>query len=82
MAKRYAVAVVQLHGDGTIGSAVYGYGANDKQATSAQHTELASVPAGELVAGAVIKVVFDTEVEDSGGYCIAEVLKGNGELNG
>lgn len=80
MAKHYAVAEFQLNPNGAIGNIVADLGTDGKAATSRRHMALASVPASTLVAGASVMVVFDDELQDSGGYVVGEVEKGNGVL--
>lgn len=79
MAKHYAVAEFQLNTNGAIGNIVVDLGTDEKSAQSRRHMALASVPQSGLVAGASVMVVFDDELQDSGGYVISEVLKGSGE---
>lgn len=78
MAKHFAVVELQLHTNGAIANIVTDYGENEAAAISAQHSILATVPISGLVSGAAERVVFDDELQDSGGYITGEVLKGAG----
>lgn len=78
--KHYANIEVQLNPNGAIGTIAVDMGTNEKGAISRLHTALASVPESQLVAGASVMVVFDDELQDSGGYIVGEVLKGTGTL--
>ena len=78
MAKHYAVAEFQLNPNGAIGNIVADLGTDEKAAISRRHMALASVPSSALVAGACVMIVFDDELQDSGGYIVGEVEKGSG----
>ena len=80
MAKHYAVAEFQLNTNGAIGNIVVDLGTDEKAAQSRRHMALAAVPQSQLVAGAAVMVVFDDELQDSGGYVVGEVLKGSAEF--